>query len=89
MKESDYSYMTKAKYTSYLHTDRRLYLPGETVHVHGIIRENSASLRVPTDVALQFIVMDNLGREISRTPMKPNEYGTISADITLAKDAGL
>lgn len=48
MKDSDYSYQSRGKYTSYIHTDRKLYLPGEKVHIHAIIRENKASLTIPT-----------------------------------------
>lgn len=89
MKESDYNYQSRAKYTTYLHTDRRLYLPGETVHVHGIIRENNTSLRVPSSTSFSLTVSDYMGKVISTTALVPNEYGTISADIALPKDASL
>ena len=74
MKESDYSYETRPKYTAYIHTERRLYLPGETVHIHGIIRENSTSLKVPENTSFNLIISDSMGKEISRIAMKPNEF---------------
>lgn len=89
MKEYDYSYENRPRYTAYLHTDRRLYLPGETVHIHGILRENSSSLQIPRDIAYTLIVSDSMGKEVSRVDMKPNEFGTISTDYILPKEASL
>ena len=87
MKDSDYSYETRPRYTVYLHGDRKLYLPGETVHIHGIIRENSTSLKVPENTSFTLIVNDTMGKEVNRVSLKPNEFGTISADYILPKDA--
>lgn len=89
MKDSDYSYQTRSRYTVYLHGDRKLYLPGETVHIHGIIRENSAALKVPENAVFTLVIDDPMGREVDRVTLKPNEFGTISSDYTLPRDTSL
>ncbi len=89
MKDSDYSSLSRPRYTSYLHTDRKLYLPGETVHFHGVLRENSASLSIPTETTFTLVVSDAQGKEVQRTTLKPNEFGTISTDLILAGNAPL
>ncbi len=58
IKDSDYSYETRPEFTSYIHTDRRLYLPGEKVYLHAIIRQNSTSLTPPTDTSFDLVITD-------------------------------
>lgn len=89
MKDSDYSWDTRGKYTTYLHTDRRLYLPWETVNVHAIMRENNTTLSIPGDVKFQIRVMSPLGAEIQNVVQKPNEFGTLSLSFPLDKSASL
>lgn len=60
MKDSDYSYSTRPEYTGYVHTDRRLYLRGEKVHIHSIIRKNVASLTLPPDTPFDIVISDPL-----------------------------
>lgn len=89
IKDSDYSWFTRPEFTTYVHTDRRLYLPGETVHIHAILRKNSAALEIPFNDSFELKVMDPLGREIKNITMKPNEFGSIATDIVLPADASL
>lgn len=88
LKDSDYSYATRSLYTAYLHTDRLLYLPGETVYIHGILRKNNTKLEIP-DTNFDVIVSDMMGREVKRVTLKPNEFGTMSTDFVLSKEAPL
>lgn len=74
IKDSDYSWSSKSLYTAYLHTDRRLYLPGEKVYIHAILRQNEKSLTVPRDTPFDLIINDPTGREVKRTTVKTNDF---------------
>ncbi len=89
IKDSDYSGDSKSLYTAYLHTDRRLYLPGEKVYIHAIIRQNEKSLTVPRDTPFDLVVNDPTGREVKRTTVMTNDFWSLSVDLDLAKDAPL
>jgi alpha-2-macroglobulin len=89
IKESDYSYQSRGRYTSYIHTDRKLYLPWEKVHIHAIIRENLSSLTPPKDEEFDVTITDPLGRETGRQTVKASEYGSLSIDYTIPKDGSL
>lgn len=89
IKDSDYSYENRPNYTAYVHTDRKLYLPGEKAHLHAIIRQNTSTLSIPTEQAFDLIINDPLGREIKRSTLKPNQFGSIGVDYEIPKDAPL
>lgn len=89
IKDSDYSYQSRGRYAGYIHTDRKLYLPGEKVHIHAIIRENKAALTIPSATSFIAILNDPLGREIRRVSVKTNEFGSFSLDYELPKEAAL
>jgi alpha-2-macroglobulin len=89
IKDSDYSWQSRGRYTGYLHTDRRLYLPGETVRIHAILRENVASLTIPKDTPFEVSITDPLGREVRRTTYKTNDFWSIALDLPLTKEATL
>lgn len=58
MKESDYGWDNRPLYSAYIHTDRRLYLPGETVHIKGILRKNEKSLTIPENEVFDILISD-------------------------------
>jgi alpha-2-macroglobulin len=89
LKDSDYSWETRGAYTSYLHTDRKLYLPGEKVYVHAIIRANDSALTIPSDQSFTLRVTDPIGTEIKAVVLRPNEFGTISTEFDLGKNTTL
>lgn len=89
IKESDYSWSSRSQYTAYLHTDRRLYLPGEKVYIHAILRQNEKSLTVPSNTPFDVVVNDPNGREIKRSTIMTNDFGSLSLDLDLSKDAPL
>ncbi len=89
LKDSDYSYFTRPLYSAYIHTDRKLYLPWEQVFFHAIIRKNENSLTLPANEKFTLQVSDSNGAVVSTTTLEPNEFGTISTDYLLPKDAPL
>lgn len=58
MKEADYGWDNRSLYSAYIHTDRRLYLPGETVYIKGYLRKNETSLTVPTGEEFDINISD-------------------------------
>lgn len=74
IKDSDYSWSSRSLYTAYLHTDRRLYLPGEKVYIHAIVRQNGKSLTVPSNTPFDVIINDPTGREVKRTTVNTNDF---------------
>lgn len=89
LKDSDYSWETRPTYSAYIHTDRRLYLPGETVYVHAIVRKNDTTLTIPKDTSFAVQVTDPMGAELKKVIIKPNDFGTISFDFALDKETNL
>lgn len=89
IKDSDYSWSSRPDFTTYIHTDRRLYLPGEKVYIHAIVRKNSASLQIPEDEIFDIAINDPLGREVKRATLKPNEFGSISLEYEIPKEGAL
>jgi alpha-2-macroglobulin len=89
IKDSDYSWESRPEFTTYLHTDRRLYLPGEKVYIHGIIRKNNNNLMLPLEDTFDLVVNDPLGREVKRSTLKPNEFGSIGLEYDLPKSTPL
>jgi uncharacterized protein YfaS (alpha-2-macroglobulin family) len=89
IKDSDYSWASRPDFSAYLHTDRKLYLPGEKVYVHAIIRKNDSALTIPSDQIFDVVISDPLGREVKRSTMKTNEFGSLSLEYDLTKDAPL
>lgn len=59
------------------------------MYIHAILRENSAALTIPTSTPFSVIVSDPLGREVKRSTIKTNEYGSFSIEYQLPKDASL
>jgi uncharacterized protein YfaS (alpha-2-macroglobulin family) len=58
LKESDYTWDNRSLYSAYIHTDRRLYLPGETVYIKAIMRKNEKSLTIPENEAFDITITD-------------------------------
>lgn len=89
MKDSDYSWETRSPYTAYTHTDRRLYLPGDTVHIKSIIRENNTTLTIPEGKAFDITVTDPRGKIITTKRIKANAWGSIATSIEIDKQGTL
>ena len=89
LKDSDYSWETRGQYLGYIHTDRKLYLRGEKVYIHAILRKNDASLVPPEGENFTVKVTNPLGVEIESRTIKANEFGTVSLDFDLDKASAL
>lgn len=89
-RESDYSWDQRPPYSAYIHTDRRLYLPGEKVHIHAIIRKNTRTLDIPPSQQVFVIrILDSQGMEVKQSYIKPNEFGTLVTEYDIPEDARL
>ncbi|NRH21094.1 hypothetical protein HOO68_03555 [Candidatus Gracilibacteria bacterium] len=89
MKESDYGWDNRPLYSAYIHTDRRLYLPGETVHIKAILRKNETSLTIPENETFEITVNDPEGKIVSTTRVKSNAYGSVTSSLEIGKDSPL
>jgi uncharacterized protein YfaS (alpha-2-macroglobulin family) len=74
-----------------MHTERRLYLPGETVHIQGILRsvQNGKLLPVDTSSTYTVVVTDTVGTEKLRKDIRPNEYGSIYTSLVIGTLASM
>lgn len=89
MKEDDYWWDSRSLYSAYLHTDRRLYLPGETVNIKAILRKNQWVLNIPENEVFDIIVNDPEWKIVTNTRIKANSFGSIATNLQLSKDAPL
>lgn len=76
------------KYLSHIFTDRVLYIPGETVMIKAVIRK-SLNLTAPKDEHFSVVVTDPQGKEIQRSDVVANEFGSVFASILLDKKLSL
>lgn len=89
MKESDYWWDNRPLYSAYVHTDRRLYLPGETVHIKAILRKNESSLTIPENETFEITINDPEWKIVASNRVKSNSYGSIASSLEIKKDAPL
>jgi len=74
----------------YVYTDRPVYRPGHTVHIKGVVRkEQNDSLDLPDLKTLKLKVTDADNKVVLQQDAVVSAHGTVSADLTLAADAGL
>ncbi len=74
---------------SFLLTERKLYRPGETVHVWGVLRDAAANgkSRLPTHTTGKLKLRDGEHREIAEQTVTISPYGTFAADFRLPEGA--
>lgn len=77
-------------YTVYMHTDRKIYRPGHTVEIKGIVRKKTSDgYTLPTLKDALVKITDSLGNEIfSKTVLLSNQ-GSFTTNISLDTDAPL
>ena len=74
----------------YIYTDRPVYRPGHTVHIKGVLRkEKSDALDLPDTSTLKLKVTDADNKVVLEQNVPVSAHGTVTADLTLAADAGL
>jgi hypothetical protein len=76
--------------TSYVYTDRPVYRPGHTVHIKGVVRKKKGDeLDLPDVSTLHLRVTDADDKAVLDKDLPVSGHGTVTADLTLASDAGL
>jgi hypothetical protein len=76
--------------TSYVYTDRPVYRPGHTVHIKGVVRKKKGDeLDLPDASAVHLRVTDADNKAVLDKDLPVSGHGTVTADLTLASDAGL
>jgi uncharacterized protein YfaS (alpha-2-macroglobulin family) len=75
----------------FLHSDRGLYRPGDTIHVRGLARvmKLGSPLRVPTARKAKVTVSDPRGEEILARNVTLSRYGGFAFDVPLSAAARL
>lgn len=77
-------------YTVYMHTDRKIYRPENTVEIKGIVRKNTAQgYTLPSLKTVILKVTDALDNEITSKEVSLNEYGSFTSSIALDASAPL
>ncbi len=89
MKESDYGWDNRSLYSAYVHTDRRLYLPGEVVNIKAIMRKNESTLTIPDNEVFDIVINDPVWKTVSSTRIKANSFGSIATSLAISRDAPL
>jgi len=75
---------------AYVYTDRPVYRPGHTVHIKGILRKEEAdALKLPEQKTVRIKVTDADSKVVLQQDAAVSAHGTVTADLTLASDAGL
>lgn len=75
-------------YMGHSFTERRLYLPGETVHYKAIMR-HAGSLTLPVGKKFELVVQDSSGKEILKKPVSVSTQGSIIESFDLDANAAL
>ena len=80
-----YSPETETRRTLNLYTDRRLYRPGQTVHVAAMVYDNvrRADMAAVADERLTLVLRDANDKEVARRVVTTDGYGVASADFDL------
>ncbi len=75
----------------YLHTDRPVYRPGQTVHYRGIVRRigEDGTYRNVTDDTVAVEITDARGRSVSKDTLALSDFGTFSGEIVLGEEPPL
>ncbi|HXR39647.1 MAG TPA: MG2 domain-containing protein [Terracidiphilus sp.] len=75
---------------TFIYTDRPVYRPGHTVHIKAIIRkETHDALDLPDANTVKLKVTDADSKVVLEQEVAVSGYGTVTADLNLAPDAGL
>ncbi len=76
--------------SAYIYTDRPVYRPGHTVHIKAVVRKDDHdSLIMPDQKTLRLKVTDADNKAVLEQDLPVSAHGTVTADLTLASDAGL
>ncbi len=83
-------YGTPARYQAYLHTDRPIYRPGQTVHLRGILRtDDDARYGLPEAGTEVLISVRNWDNTIAEFSAETTAMGTFTGTVAIPADATL
>ena len=83
------SYRSGPERSSFVHTDRPIYRPGDVVRFRAILRDGEAgAYTIPTGERT-IRVQDARGKVIFETKRAIDAFGTVAGELTLADDAAL
>ena len=76
---------SKESYSISAFTDRKIYRPGQTVHVSAVMQHqlNTIESEAAKDVALTVILRDANSKEIGKKEVTTDEFGTAAVDFVL------
>jgi len=81
---------TTGNLKAFTYTDRPVYRPGHTVHIKAIVRkEDHDALVLPDEKTVKLKVTDADNKIVFQQDAPVSAHGAITADFTLATDAGL
>lgn len=84
-----YQYNDTNDYNAHIYTDRRLYLPWETVNIKTVIRD-ATDLSIPEEnTEFKLVVSDSKWEEVMSKTFKTNEFGSHSESFTLRQELPL
>ena len=82
-----YSYDNLDRDNTSLFTDRRLYRPGQTVHVSAIVYNNEGGMTLSSikDKEIEFTLYDANHKKVEEKKATTDEYGSAAVDFTLPR----
>jgi uncharacterized protein YfaS (alpha-2-macroglobulin family) len=80
-----------ARVRGFLHSDRGLYRPGDTVHLRGLVRriDVAGKMSVPRLRKVRLVIEDPRGRVMVEEELVVSAFGGFSRDLALAAEAPL
>ncbi len=79
-----------APYVIYVHTDRTIYGPGETVHFRGVVRERADRYLMPSlDMPVQVVLREATGRSVYTTTVAFSDMGSFAGAAVLPESVGV
>ncbi len=81
----------EARVRGFLHSDRGLYRPGDTVHLRGLVRriDVAGRMKVPRGRTIKMVVEDPRGVSIAAQELPVSAFGGFSRDLVQPAEARL
>lgn len=78
-------------YRTYVHTDRPVYRPAQTVYYRGIVRRQlqDGTYSLPTEKKVAVDIRDSRGGELLKDTVEIDDFGTFHGELTLGDEPPL
>ena len=75
----------------FIHSDRGLYRPGETVHLKGLVRQVhlTEGLRLPAEKQIEITIADARGDEVAKRTLPISPFGSFALDVPISAEGRL